>query len=187
MGLGLELAEGVEVGHAPDVVLLQQAGDRVLRGDPPLDEPEPGPEHVAQGAHLVGDHVRSGQEVGPEKMGQHPRVRAVRLHLRGADGLAPLRVGEVEVHVVGDRVPDPVPPRGALDGGGVVAGDLGEVGPERLGPAGHLCGRDDGALGVEGGGGDGALVEVEAGEVGHGRGGGWDLRDGVLIGMILPL
>ena len=75
-------------------------------------------------------------------------------------------------------------PGGALDGRRVVARLLGEVGPERLGPAGHLSRGDDGAGGVERGGGDGALVEVEAGEVGrgHGGGGGW-----ILIGNIPPL
>ena len=50
MSLGLELAEGVEVGDVPDVVLLQESCDGVLGGDAALDQSEPGPEHVAERA-----------------------------------------------------------------------------------------------------------------------------------------
>ncbi len=64
--------------------------------------------------------------------------------------------------------------------------ELGEVGEQRLGLAGHLGGGDNGACGVEGGRGDGALVKVEAGEVvgRHGSGGGWSLKEGILIGTL---
>ena len=89
VGLGLEPAEGVEVGHVADVVLLQEPSDRVLGGHPALDEAEPRPEHVAERPHLVGDHVGLRQEIGPQKMGQHLRVRAVRLDFGGAMALTP--------------------------------------------------------------------------------------------------
>ena len=187
--LGLELPEGVELGDVLHVVLLQEPGDGVLGGHAPLDEPEPSAEHVAERTHLVGDHVGFGQEIGPQKMGQHGRVGAIGLDLGRGDGLDALGVGESEVDVSVECVLDPVPAGGALDGRGVASGLLGEVGQERRRSAGHLGGRHDGASGVDGGGGDGAFVEVEAGEVGrgHGSGGEWGLKEGILIGNIPPL
>ena len=68
-------------------------------------------------------------------MGQHGCICRIGLDLGRGDGLDASGVGEVEVDIScagRERVLDPVPARGALDGGGVASGLLGEVGQERL-------------------------------------------------------
>ena len=57
VGFGLQLPQHVELGHVLHVVLLQQPRDRVLSRHASLDEPEPGPEHVAERSEVVSDHV----------------------------------------------------------------------------------------------------------------------------------
>ena len=110
-------------------------------------------------------------------MGQHTGVVGVGLHLRAGDRLDAFGMGEAEVDVErGERVPDPVPAVGGFSNRTVLpagaGGEVSEVEGESLGTRGELPVGDRGPVGVEGGGDDGALVEVEAGEERGVRGGG---------------
>jgi hypothetical protein len=77
-------------------------------------------------------------------------------------------VGETEIDAERDeRVLHPVPARRGLGDGAVLgftaSREVGEVEREGVSAGGELPVSDGGAFGVEGGGDDGALVEVEAG------------------------
>ena len=134
------LVEPGQVGHAGDIELLEQPIHTVLATGAALDQPEPAAEHIAGAAERVGDHVRFGNEPGPQELTQSPGIHGIGLHLGIRDGLHELRMSHPEVNAfAAEHVPDPIPASRGFHDGLVRARKLGEVLP----PAGRLV-RDRG-------------------------------------------
>jgi hypothetical protein len=152
-----------QVGDLAHVHLLEEALDRTRGGGVPLDERQARPEDIAQRTKLIANHVRFGEHVETEQLGQRAGVGRVGLDLCSRNRLDALGVRETELDIErGEGVLYPVPARRAFDDGVVPARLIGKVQRQGRRMTRQLLVSNLPAVGINGRGDDRALVPIES-------------------------